>query len=83
VKEKNPWCDLILLFVNAGIVLQAQGLSTYFVLVITGSIILAMFPYLSTTALLAIPGLLVRRSHRKTGTFPAGLGVPYFRESSG
>jgi simple sugar transport system permease protein len=61
---------------SLGFVGQIQGWGAY-------SNILAMFPYISTIALLAIPGLLVRSGRRKTGTFPAGLGVPYFRESSG
>jgi ABC-type uncharacterized transport system permease subunit len=61
---------------SLGFVGQIQGWGAY-------SNILAMFPYLSTIALLAIPRFLARRSQRKTGTFPAGLGVPFFRESSG
>jgi simple sugar transport system permease protein len=60
---------------SLGFVGQIQGWGAY-------SNILAMFPYLSTIALLAIPNLLGRRGQRKAGTFPAGLGVPFFRESS-
>lgn len=60
---------------SLGFVGQIQGWGAY-------SNILAMFPYLSTIALLAIPNLTNRRGKRKTGAFPAGLGVPFFRESS-
>jgi ABC-type uncharacterized transport system permease subunit len=60
---------------SLGFVGQIQGWGAY-------SNILAMFPYVSTIALLAIPGLLVRGGRRKSGTFPAGLGVPFFREGS-
>ncbi|MBI1881821.1 MAG: ABC transporter permease [Chloroflexi bacterium] len=58
---------------SLGFVAQARGwgISPY---------LLSMLPYLSTVALILIPCLVRQSAQRRSGSAPAALGVPYFRE---
>ncbi len=60
---------------SLGFVGQIQGWGAY-------ANFLSMIPYLSTIALLMLPGLSGRGAQRKRAAFPGGLGMPYSREEA-
>ncbi|MCJ7568370.1 MAG: hypothetical protein MUO58_12590, partial [Anaerolineales bacterium] len=60
---------------SLGFVGQIQGWGAY-------ANFLSMIPYLSTIALLMLPSLSGKGSQRQRSAFPAGLGLPYYREDA-